>query len=146
MNGIHATLIGRAGHDPEMQYLPDSGDPAVRLRVGVRDYRQNEAYTEWVGMTFYGRAAEFVNQHVHKGARIAVSGQLRLENYTRRDGTAGSGLVMRPNQRPQIIDWPSDTAEGGNAATASGGDAATTAAAADAPAGNSDEDIDDLPF
>ena len=58
MNGINSFLIGRAGHDPEMQYLPDSGDAVVRLSVAVRDFVQNEEVTYWVRAQFYGRTAE----------------------------------------------------------------------------------------
>ena len=137
MNGINAFLIGRAGHDPEMQYLPDSGDAVVRLSVAVRDFVQNEEVTYWVRAQFYGRTAEHVNQYVHKGARIAVSGRLRPENYTRRDGTPGFGLRMICNQQPQIIDWPTEGGGDNNAAATS---------AAGAAAGDADGDIDDLPF
>ena len=145
MNGIHATLIGRAGHDPEMQYLPDSGDAVMRLSVGVRERRNNENYTQWVRVTFFGRVAEFVNQHVHKGARIAVTGPIQLDNYTRRDGTPGTGLVMRCSQHPQIIDWPEDAGANASAGAANAADT-QTADAEQTPAGAADEDIDDLPF
>ena len=88
-----------------------------------------------------------MNQYVHKGARIAVSGRLRPENYTRRDGTPGFGLRLICNQQPQIIDWPeADNAGGGAAATTSSDAAAATTSSDAAATPDADGDLDDLPF
>ena len=134
MNGINAFMIGRAGHDPEMQYLPDSGDAVVGLSVAVDDYYRKEAVTYWVRCQFFGANAEHVNQYITKGARIGVSGPIRPETYTRRDCTPGFGLNMTCGQRPLIIDWPDN----------SGG--ATSATSSDAAAPDDADDVDSLPY
>lgn len=135
MNGINAFMIGRAGHDPEMQYLPDSAAAVVRLNVAVDDYYRNEAVIQWVRCQFFGANAEHVNPYITKGARIGVSGRIRVESYTRRDGTPGFGLNMTCGQRPRIIDWP-DNSGGGASASSSSSSAALDGA----------DDVDSLPY
>ena len=53
--------------------------------------------TQWVDCSYWGKRAEAVSSYVRKGDKITVSGELKLEEFQRRDGTPGSKLAVRVN-------------------------------------------------
>jgi single-strand DNA-binding protein len=53
--------------------------------------------TQWIECSFWGKRGETVASYVKKGDRVAVSGELQLVEFTKRDGTPGSKLAVRVN-------------------------------------------------
>jgi single-strand DNA-binding protein len=90
------TFSGRVGADAELR-TTQSGEKVLSFRVcntiGFGD-RKTE---QWVDCSYWGKRAEAVSSYVRKGDKITVSGELKLEDFQRRDGTPGSKLAVRVN-------------------------------------------------
>ena len=74
-------IVGRVGQDPEVQYL-NSGTAVCNLSVAtddpVKDAQGNfTTKATWHRVTFFGRQAESIGEHVRKGRSIAVTGSIR---------------------------------------------------------------------
>jgi single-strand DNA-binding protein len=44
--------------------------------------KTGEDETDWYGLEIWGQTAEFVNNYVDKGARVGVSGNLQVDQWT----------------------------------------------------------------
>ena len=93
-------IVGRVGQDPEVKYL-HSGTAVCNLSVAtddpVKDAQGNfTTKATWHRVTFFGRQAESIGQHVRKGRSIAVQGTVRR----RRDEE--KGVRVRRHHRPQL--------------------------------------------
>jgi len=83
MNNV--SIIGRLGADPELRHTP-KGTPVAKMSVAVNDrYGENER-TYWFPVICWNGLAETVNQYLHKGSRVAVSGRLTNRSYETDDG------------------------------------------------------------
>jgi single-strand DNA-binding protein len=89
MNTVH--LIGRLGNDPEPRYF-DDGNVVVNLSLAcgrkyhymerqVMDVKYGQEETDWYGLEIWGGQAEFISKFVDKGARVAVTGSLQLDEW-----------------------------------------------------------------
>ena len=96
------TVTGNVGQEPELRYTPQN--KAV-LEVSVNGTRsQKDKQTGqwsddggqlWVRASFWERDAEHLASFLHKGDKVTISGDLVVEEYTTRDGSQGSKLVVR---------------------------------------------------
>lgn len=85
MNNI--CITGRLTSDPVLRNTAD-GKPVASYRVAVnRSFaREGQPKADFFQVTAFGKAAEFVNNWFVKGSMIAVTGELRIEEYTTREG------------------------------------------------------------
>ena len=85
-------LMGNAGRDPEVRYLP-SGQAVANVSIATSMKRKNKDTgeitedTQWHRVTFYDRLAEIAGEYVKKGSPIYVEGRLKYGVYT--DKTTG---------------------------------------------------------
>ena len=90
------TVSGRVGADAELR-TTQSGEKVLSFRmcntVGFGDRKADQ----WVDCQYWGKRAEAISSYVRKGDKITVSGELKLEEFQRRDGTPGSKLAVRVN-------------------------------------------------
>ncbi|WP_297572257.1 single-stranded DNA-binding protein [uncultured Actinomyces sp.] len=102
------TLTGNLGQDPQMRYT-DSGKALLQLSIAAtpRGKRPNSDQWEdvgapvWLGVTFWEQDAERVaNLQLQKGDQVAVSGTLKIREYTRRDGQTAYSLELH---RPRFL-------------------------------------------
>lgn len=90
------TFSGRCAADAELRRT-QSGEPVLSFRV-ANDTGYGERKTvNWIDCSYWGKRAEAVSNFIKKGDKIAVSGELRLEEYTARDGSTKSKLAVRVN-------------------------------------------------
>lgn len=85
------TLIGYLGQDPELRYLPTSGQPVTGFSVAT-----NESFTdkdgnrqervEWHNIVVLGKLAETCAKYLAKGRQIYVEGQLRTREFESKNG------------------------------------------------------------
>mmetsp|Transcript_3635 Transcript_3635/g.5421 ORF Transcript_3635/g.5421 Transcript_3635/m.5421 type:complete len:267 (+) Transcript_3635:68-868(+) len=84
-------LVGRIGSNPEPKYLPD-GKVVLNVSLAVkRQYNRlerkalkikyGEEETDWFTLELWGQDAEFMSNYVTKGARIGVSGSLKIDTW-----------------------------------------------------------------
>ena len=92
-----AQLIGlaRLGRDCELR-TTQSGDAVASLSLAM-DYRNGrEKATQWVDGALWGKMAETLTQYLVKGKLVCVTlDDVHIEDFQRRDGTAGTKLVGR---------------------------------------------------
>ena len=87
MNKI--VLLGRLVKDPECRYTQTgkcvaSFTLAVNRPVKSEDGK-NEA--DFINCVLWGKTAEVVANHVHKGQRLLVEGRLQIRTYDAQDGS-----------------------------------------------------------
>ena len=80
-------LVGRTTKDIELRRT-GSGTAVASFTVAVnRDFRtQDGQEADFIQCVAWKKTAELLEQYVHKGDRIAVSGSIRTRNYTGNDG------------------------------------------------------------
>ena len=78
-------LIGRLGRDPELRYS-QQGTAIAQLSVATterwtdKDGELHE-HTEWFAVKTFGRRAEIVGEHLHKGSSVYLEGRNRTESW-----------------------------------------------------------------
>lgn len=80
-------ITGRLTSDPVLRNTAD-GKSVASYRVAVnRSYvREGQPKADFFQVTAFGKAAEFVANWFAKGSMIAISGELRIDEYTTREG------------------------------------------------------------
>ncbi len=56
------------------------------LAVERRFKREGDDTADFVGITAFGKGAEFSEKYLHKGMKIAVIGRIQTGTYTNKDG------------------------------------------------------------
>lgn len=79
-------LVGNVGRDPETRQT--QGGSLAQFTMAVNENRSGnqEGETTWYRITFWGRQAETIMQHVKKGSQLYIEGRLSLRKYTNKDG------------------------------------------------------------
>lgn len=87
----HITLTGNVGNDPEITWHGDN--PVTRVSIAENHYKKNQATgqweqdsTSWYRAELWGKQAENIIDHVRKGDRVVVTGNLRIETWTDKTG------------------------------------------------------------
>lgn len=75
---------GRLTRDIELK-TSAGGTKFINNGLAV-DRRDKEKGTDFFNITAFGKTAEFINNYMHKGSKIAVVGRLQSETYTDRNG------------------------------------------------------------
>jgi single-strand DNA-binding protein len=91
------TFSGRVGADAELR-TTQSGEKVLSFRVANDIGFGDRKTTQWVDCSMWGRRAEAVANYVRKGGKVTVSGEVKLEEFQRRDGTPGAKLAVRVNE------------------------------------------------
>lgn len=91
------SFTGRLGADAEVRYT-SSGTAVWSARIAVGyGYGDNKG-TNWVTVKAFGKRAEgLAKLELKKGTQIGVSGELRNEEFDRKDGGKGYSLEVLVN-------------------------------------------------
>ena len=96
----YTIIIGNVGRDPELRYT-QSGIAVANFSVAVSrkwtDKNTNEPRekTTWFKVSAWRGLAETVNQYVHKGMQIMVTGRISASAYLSKDnGEARASLEL----------------------------------------------------
>lgn len=76
-------LVGNLGADPEIFYSPE-GNAVASFSLAFQGSKKEK--TGWMKVVCFGRLAEISEKYLHKGARIAVSGNLDVDNWKNEEG------------------------------------------------------------
>ena len=82
MNSI--ILIGRLTRDPELRYLPGTGDALATFTLAVdRGYTGKDGVkqTDFINIQAWGKQGENVANYLKKGSLAAVKGSLQVRQY-----------------------------------------------------------------
>ena len=87
-------LMGRLTRDPDVRYSAGSGEQqaiarytlAVDRRVRRDNNDPNAQTADFISCVAFSRSAQFAEQYLRKGIKIAVTGRIQTGSYTNRDG------------------------------------------------------------
>lgn len=91
------TLIGRLTKTPENKVIKRKGkDPlsVCNVRIAV-NATEDVAY--FIPITFFGKTAELICKYCEKGAKIAVNGYLKSENWEDDEGKSRESISVVAN-------------------------------------------------
>jgi single-strand DNA-binding protein len=91
MSFASVTLLGHVGQDPQMSSTPD-GTAVCKFSIATNRKVKNQDVTTWWNCAAWRGLAETINQHVHKGDMLLVTGSPSRREYTTRDGRPGTSL------------------------------------------------------
>ena len=133
------TIIGRLGKNPEMRYTP-AGIPVCKFsvatdRVWNNDQGQRQEETTWHNVTVWRKQAETCAQYLTKGSLVLVTGTVKAQGFTSRDGQASASLEITAEN----VKFLSTKSEGAQAAS-------TSPTAAPGEAGGAPIAEEDIPF
>ena len=87
------TVVTRLGADAELR-TTQTGTAVCSFRGAVDSGYGDRKVTTWVNFTLWGGRAEALAPILTKGKQVAVSGEVSLREYEKRDGTTGSSLEV----------------------------------------------------
>lgn len=88
------TGIGRLGRDAEVRHT-QAGTPITTFAVAIDDGFGERKTTTWIDCAMFGERGEKIAGYILKGDRIGVTGSIRLDTYTTRDGVEKSKVALR---------------------------------------------------
>ena len=123
------TIIGRLGADPELRYTP-AGVPVCSFDVATdktwnNDQGQKQTETTWHRVTVWRKQAETCAQYLSKGKMVLVTGSVKANGYTNRNGQIAASLEVTADQVKFL------SSSGAGAADGAGGAGSATGTAVD---------------
>ena len=79
--------IGRLTKDPTIHRNGDSINARYTLAVDRYGSKDKEQTADFISCIAWGKTAEFVENYLRKGTKIAVEGRIATGSYTKDDGT-----------------------------------------------------------
>ena len=78
-------LVGNVGKDPEVKYTP-SGVALAKFSLATNERYKDKSEewqdrTEWHNVLAWERLAEIIGEHVHKGTKLYIEGQLQTSSW-----------------------------------------------------------------
>ena len=102
------TVVGNVG-DVQLKFTPN-GKAVCEVSVAENHNRKNEQTgqwetesTTWRRVAFWENQAEAVAEQVQKGDRVIVTGDEKLREYERQDGSKGASLEMRGRHIGKVV-------------------------------------------
>ena len=133
-------MSGNLGRDAKTGTAGAKNTTYLSFPMGVTlGYGENQR-TLWVGCTLWGKRAEGkLIEHLGKGSKVVVQGEMDLDMYTKGDGSQGGTLTIRVSELELMDGKPNASA------TAAAPAQQNAPAAQQQPAHVNDLD-DDIPF
>lgn len=93
-------LIGRLTREPELKMTPN-GKSVCSFSIAVqRPFKNkdtNEYEVDFINIRAWESHAEFVTKYFHKGQRIGITGSLRVNSYTDKNGNPATWTEVVAN-------------------------------------------------
>ena len=112
MNSVN--LVGRLVRDPELRYIPGSGQAVSTFSLAVdknlsRDKKQefesqNKSTADFINIVVWGKSAENCANFLVKGRLVAINGRMENNNYVDKDGKKVYGMNVVANQ-VEFLEW-----------------------------------------
>ena len=114
------SLIGHLGQDPELRYLPNSGQPVTGFSIATdesftgKDGNRQER-VEWHNIVVFGKLAETCAKYLSKGRQLYVEGRLQTREFESKNGGGKRQRAEIVAQRVQFLGPRPDAPMGGEA-------------------------------
>jgi single-strand DNA-binding protein len=90
--------VARLGKDAELRFMPN-GDSVIQFTAAFDSGYGDKKVTTWLNCALFGkRASENLCQYLTKGTQVALSGEIKLDEWRGNDGTTQKTLKMRVNE------------------------------------------------
>ena len=142
-------LVGNLGQDPELRYT-GSGTAVCNMRLAT-----NESYkdangqmidkTEWHSIVAWSRLAEICGEYLKKGSQVYFEGSLQTRSYDDKEGNTKWVTEIKAKEM-MILSSGGSSGGGDNGSYQSASGRPQQQRPAAAPAADSFEPDDDLPF
>ena len=86
-------LAGNLGNDPDIHFNSE-GEPIASFSLA---FKAGKKKTGWIKVTAFNKLASIAETHLHKGAKIAVSGVLDYSQWETNEGVKRSNIQMIAN-------------------------------------------------
>lgn len=90
---IHAHTVGTLGRNSEVKKVGDND--LTTFSIATTSGFGDKKVTEWVECSIFGNRGVKLANYLVKGQQVVVHGELTVNRYTAKDGTAKSSLRMR---------------------------------------------------
>lgn len=95
---VKVTSVGFVGRDTEIRHT-SQGTAVAKFSIAATERRKDKSgeyvdQTIWLTVEAWGRTAEWCSENVKKGMQVYVSGRLREDTYTDREGNERKTLVV----------------------------------------------------
>ena len=107
-------LIGRLTKDPTTQPKKDDKGNYTKFSIAVNRFPENVDYFDCLA---FDKTGEAIIKYTKKGAKIAISGRIKMDKYTATDGTTRvqahivcenvEFLTEKPAEKP--VEKPNDS-------------------------------------
>ena len=105
------TVVGNLTNDPELKFTP-SGAAVANFTVASTPRTFDRQTNEWkdgdplfIRCDAWRQMAENVAESLQKGARVVVTGSLRVRNFERQDGSKGTSVEMNVDEVGPSLKW-----------------------------------------
>ncbi len=105
MNTLH--IIGYLTADPTTR-ATSTGKTVTTFTVGVTRSRKDangDKVSDFFRVNAWGATADFCGKYLKKGSRVAVTGELNLNNYEGKDGKTRYSLDVQADHVENITEW-----------------------------------------
>ena len=88
MNYNKVVLIGRLTKDPELRYLPTTGDAVAKFTLAVnRPFKNAQGVSEadFIPVVVWRKQAENVTNYLKKGAIALIEGRIQVREFLDRE-------------------------------------------------------------
>lgn len=87
------TIVGNAGRNAEMRYLPD-GTPVVNVSLAVNEHINGQDVTTWFSVAFWGERLTNAAMHIVKSQTVLVEGRVLVDTWTDQSGNTRASLKI----------------------------------------------------
>jgi single-strand DNA-binding protein len=102
MNNIN--LLGRLTKEPELRHLED-GRAICDFTLAVDDTFSKSDRADFIRVSVFGNQAELCDRYLRKGFLTCVSGRIRSDQYTDKEGVKRYPVSVTAD-RVQFLQWP----------------------------------------
>ena len=98
----NVTVIGTI-NDPELRFT-QSGKPVLGFSLAQNHRRKDQAGewqddgTTWRKVTVWDKKGEVLAEHLSKGMRVIVTGEERIREFEKKDGSKGQSLELNARE------------------------------------------------
>ena len=104
------TISGNVGKDSELKYT-QGGTAVLNFSMAVeRSYQKdkNNKVVDWFNIVLFGKFAEVMANHVKKGCKVLVSGEMQIDY----DKESGKTWTKVKADTLEITKWAEDSKKG----------------------------------
>lgn len=78
--------MGNLGQEPEIRMTQNNLKVATYSLAVTREFSKEKQVTDWFNVVAWGKQADLVEAHLHKGSSVVVMGCFQTRSYENKEG------------------------------------------------------------